>query len=132
METKMRKTLIVTFALSATLIALPALADGDVDAGAKVFKKCHACHSIGPDAKNKVGPELNGIYEKEIGSNPDFKYSKAFLEKKSEGVVWDEEALDQWLEKPSAFIKGTKMGFPGLKDEQEREDVIAYIKSFAD
>jgi len=126
----MRKTLITTLSVAASLITVPAFAGGNVDDGAKVFKKCRACHSIGPDAKNKVGPELNGIYEKEIGSNPDFKYSKALLEKKSEGVVWDDDALNQWLEKPSAFIKGTKMGFPGLKDEQEREDVIAYIKSF--
>lgn len=128
----MRKMLIATLAVSASLIAAPALADGNADAGAKVFKKCHACHDIGPGAKNKVGPDLNGIVGKEIGSNPDFKYSKAFLEKKSEGVVWNDDTLDQWLTKPRDFIKGTKMGFAGLKDQQERADVIAYLKSFSE
>ncbi len=128
----MKKTLIASLAISASLTAAPALADGNAEAGAALFKgKCHVCHNIGPDAKNKIGPELNGIFGKEIGSNPDFKYSKAFLDKKSEGVVWNEDTLDEWLTKPRDFIKGTKMGYPGDKDEHEREDIIAYIKSFS-
>jgi cytochrome c len=128
----MNKTLVATLALTASLAAAPALADGNAEAGATIFKKCHACHDIGPNAKNKVGPELNGIYGKEIGSNPDYKYSKAFLEKKAEGTVWNDETLDEWLTKPRDFIKGTKMGFAGLKDKQQRDDVIAYIKSFSE
>jgi cytochrome c len=129
----MKISLFAFLAISASLLSMPALADGDASAGANLFKKkCHVCHSIGPDAKNKVGPELNGIIGKEIGSNPEFKYSKALLEKKSEGVVWNAETLDQWLEKPRDFIKGTKMGYAGDKNAQERQDIIAYVETFSD
>ena len=107
-----------------------ALAEGDAAAGEKVFKKCKACHQVGDGAKSKVGPMLNGIVDNEIASIEGFKYSKAFLAKKEEGLVWTEEVLDAYLTKPKAYIKGTKMSFPGLKKEAQRADVIAYLLSF--
>ena len=82
------------------------------------------------DAKNKIGPQLNGIIDAEIASVEGFKYSKAFLEKKTEGLVWNEEALEAYLTKPKDFIAGTKMTFAGLRKEQDRADVIAYLRSF--
>ena len=126
----MRKLRTAALAGVLACLALPALADGDVEAGKKVFNKCKACHAVGEDAKNKVGPELNGIVGRAIAAAPDFKYSDAFLAKKAEGFVWDEEALDAYLAKPKDFIPDNKMSFVGLRKEDEREDVIAYLKTF--
>ena len=111
-------------------LAVPALAEGDPAKGEKVFRKCKSCHAVGEGAKNKIGPLLNGIIDAEIASVEGFKYSKAFLEKKAEGVTWNEESLDAYLTKPKDFITGTKMSFAGLRKEKDREDVIAYLRSF--
>jgi cytochrome c len=117
-------------ALLATLLAFGAQADGDAEKGEKVFKKCAACHAVGEGAKNKIGPSLNGIVGAEIASVDGFSYSDAFLAKKAEGLIWTEDELDIYLEKPAKFIPKTKMSFAGLRKEDEREDVIAYLKTF--
>ena len=119
-------------ALALTGMAGSALAAGDAAAGEKIFKKCKACHKVGDGAKNGVGPMLNGIVGNEIASVEGFekKYSKAFMAKKDEGLVWTEEVLDAYLTKPKKYIKGTKMTFPGLKKEADRANVIAYLLSF--
>ncbi len=117
-------------ALALTGMAGAALAEGDAAAGEKVFRKCKACHQVGDGAKNRIGPMLNGIVGNEIASVEDFKYSKAFLAKKEEGLIWTEEALDTYLTKPKKFIPGTKMSFSGLKKEQQRADIIAYLSTF--
>ena len=111
-------------------LAVPALADGDAEKGAKVFNKCKSCHAVGEGAKNKIGPQLNGIVGAGFASVADFKYSDVFLEKKAEGLVWTEELLDAYLTKPKDFAPGTKMTFVGLRKEDDREDVIAYLKTF--
>jgi cytochrome c len=111
-------------------IAMPALADGDAEKGEKVFKKCKACHAVGEGAKNKVGPELNGIVDNEAASVEGFKYSKAFMEKKSEGLVWTEDNLETYFKKPKDFIPGTKMSFAGLRKEDDIDNVIAYLETF--
>ncbi len=119
--------------IAATLLiglSAPAFAEGDAAAGEKVFNKCKACHMIGDGAKNRVGPSLTGIVDEEIASNPDFKYSDAFTEKKGEGVVWTDEVLHEYLISPKAFVPGTKMTFAGLKKEKDRDDVVAYLISF--
>jgi cytochrome c len=119
--------------LSSLLIACgaPAIAaEGNAEAGEDVFKKCRACHEIGPDAKNKVGPSLTGIVGRKVGTVADFAYSdanKAFGEK---GAVWTEAELFKYLENPLTYMPKTKMAFAGLKDEQDRLDVIAYLKQF--
>ncbi len=103
---------------------------GSVDAGEDVFKKCRACHDVGADAKNKVGPQLNGIVGRKVGSAPDYAYSdanKAFGEK---GAVWSEAELLKYLENPQVYMPKNKMAFAGLKDEQDRADVIAYLATF--
>ncbi|MDU9005794.1 c-type cytochrome [Sedimentitalea todarodis] len=117
---------------AAMLMALtvPAFAEGDADKGEKVFKKCKACHAVGEDAKNKVGPVLNGIVGSPAGANPDFKYSDAMTEMAAEGLVWDEESLTAFLTKPKDFMKGTKMSFAGLRKEADTENVIAYLSTF--
>lgn len=101
-----------------------------VAAGKKVFKKCQACHQVGADAKNKVGPQLNGIVGAPVGAVEGFKYSKAAKAKAEEGVVWDAAALDAFLTKPRAWMKGTRMSFAGLKKEEDRAAVIEFLKSY--
>ncbi len=126
----MKKIAAAMTALALTGMAGSALAEGDAAAGEKVFRKCKACHQVGDGAKNRVGPILNGIVGNEIASADGFKYSKAFMAKKEEGMIWTEEALDAFLTKPKKFIPKTKMSYAGLKKEQQRVDVIAYLMTF--
>jgi cytochrome c len=120
-------------AVAAVSVALgapvPAAAqDGNPDEGAEVFKKCRACHDVGPDAKNKVGPLLNDIVGRKAGTVEGFPYSEANKTAGGKGLVWTEEVLLKYLENPLVFMPGTKMAFAGLKDEQDRKDLIAYLK----
>ena len=125
-----RKIAAAMAVLAVTGFAGSALAHGDAEAGAKVFRKCRACHKVGDGAKNGVGPMLTGIVGNEIASVEGFKYSKAFLAKKDEGLVWTVEVLDTYLTKPKKFIPGTKMSYAGLKKEGDRENIIAYLMTF--
>ena len=97
---------------------------GDPGKGKKVFNKCKACHQISKK-KNKVGPHLVDLMGRTAGSVDGYKYSKAM---KTSGIVWDENSLDLFLEKPKKFLKGTKMAFVGLKKKTDRDDVVAYLK----
>ncbi|MDW4550732.1 cytochrome c family protein [Defluviimonas sp. D31] len=117
-------------ALIAASFAAPASASGDAAAGEKVFNKCKACHAVGEDAKNKVGPILNGIVGAAAGQVADFKYSDGLVAKAGEGLTWDEETLAAFLAKPKDVVDGTKMSFAGLKKEDEIENVIAYLATF--
>ena len=104
--------------------AIPA---GSPDAGALVFKKCTACHQIGPNAQNGIAPVLNGVVGRPAGQYPDYSYSSA---NKNSGLVWDERTLSAYLRAPAKVVPGTKMIFSGLKKDQEISDVIAYLKQF--
>jgi len=99
----------------------------DVAAGEQSFKKCYPCHSVGEGAKNKVGPELNGIDGRHSGSAPDYKYSDA---NKNSGITWDEAQFLEYIKDPRAKIPGTKMIFPGIKNETEAKNLWAYLKQF--
>jgi cytochrome c len=105
--------------------AIPA---GRPDAGAIVFKKCMACHQIGPNAQNGIAPVLNGVINRPAGQYPNYSYSSA---NKNSGLVWDERTLSGYLRAPAKVVPGTKMIFSGLKKDQEISDVIAYLKQFA-
>lgn len=126
----MKKVLIGSLG-ALTLLAAPALAQ-DAEKGERVFRKCQACHMVGDEAKNKVGPVLNGIVGRPAGSIEDFAYSDAMMAKAAEGLVWDEETLDAFLTKPKDFIDGTKMAFPGLRKESDRANIIAYLATFGE
>ncbi|WGR63372.1 c-type cytochrome (plasmid) [Paracoccus ferrooxidans] len=99
--------------------------------GEKVFKKCAACHKVGDGAKNSTGPTLNGIVGSPAGKVEGFKYSKPLLAMAADGLVWDDASLHTYLENPKGMIKGGKMSFAGLKKEDERAAVIAYLATFA-
>lgn len=102
----------------------PALAQGDPAEGEKVFRKCMACHMVDQE-QNRVGPHLVGVMGREAGAVEGFNYSDAM---KEADVVWDEQTLDQYLADPRGYIPGNRMAFPGLRDEEERANVIAYLK----
>ncbi len=114
--------------------AAPAAADPAelIKAGEKVYRKCKSCHAVGDGAKNKSGPQLNGLLGRTFGSVEGFKYSNVFKDAFAEGRVWDEENLAEFLAKPKSYMSGTKMAFSGLKKEGDREAIIAYLGSFRD
>jgi len=96
-----------------------------VAAGEKVFRKCSACHQVGEGAKNRAGPQLNGIVGRDIGGVDGFRYSGTMAD---HGGVWDEATLAAFLADPRGTFKGTKMAFAGLKKEDDVAAVIAYLK----
>ena len=101
---------------------------GDAALGEKVFKKCKACHVVDKE-KHKTGPHLVNIIGRTAGSAEGYKkYSKAM---KNSGIVWDDETLNGYLEKPKKYLKGTRMAFAGLKKEADRANVIAYLKQYS-
>jgi len=103
-------------------------ADGDVVAGAVVFKKCGACHTAtGPD--NRVGPSLMGVVGRAVASKPDYAYSPAMRAFGADGKVWDEALLRKYLPAPQFLVKGTRMAFPGLKNDKDLDNLIAYLKN---
>jgi cytochrome c len=116
--------------LCAALVALaaPAMADGDAALGAKVFNKCKTCHE-NEKGVNRVGPTLKGVVGRKTGMVEGFKYSEAMAKKGTEGQVWDDATLAGYLKDPKGFIPGNKMAFPGLKDDADIANVIAFLKT---
>ena len=125
----MKNVLMAAAFATAFAAAAPAHADGDPAAGKNVFKKCHACHNVGEGAKNAVGPELNGIVGRKAGMAEGYNYSDA---NKSSGITWDAATLDVYLKDPKAKVPGTKMAFPGLPNDKDRADVIAYLSTYGE
>ncbi len=114
-------------AVTALLMTTGGALAQNAEAGEDVFKKCRACHDIGDGAKNKVGPLLNGIIGRKAGSVEGFSYSDANKDAGAKGLVWTEAELMKYLEGPAAYMPKNKMAFAGLKDEQDRKDILAYI-----
>jgi cytochrome c len=99
----------------------------DVAAGATSFKKCSACHDVGPTAKNKVGPVLNGIDGRKSGTVAGYNYSDA---NKNSGITWNEATFLEYIKDPKAKIPNTKMVFAGIKNEAEAKNLWAYLKQY--
>ena len=122
----MKKTMFVTLLALVSAGISPAQAQ-DAAAGEKVFAVCKACHQIGENAKNGVGPELNGVIGRKAGSVPGYNYSAA---NKNSGLTWDEPTFREYIKDPKAKVSGTKMVFAGLKDEKKVDDLTAFLKQF--
>jgi len=105
-------------------VPLAAHAEGDAAAGEKIFSHCAPCHSTKP-GENKVGPSLAGVFGRKSGTEPGYSYSSAI---KALNITWDETNLNEWLQGPGKFVKGTKMIY-SVPDEKDRQDVIAYLKT---
>ncbi len=108
------------------LAATPALA-ADVVAGETVFQQCKQCHRVGVGATNFYGPVLNGLIGRKAGAVPGYKYSQAL---ENSAIVWDQAALSKYLKEPRHEVPGVAMTFPGLKNQTDIDNVIAYISQF--
>ena len=111
---------------AATLMAWTTIAAAaDVDTGKIVFNRCKVCHRLEPGAPSALGPNLHGLFGRKAGSLPGYDYSDAM---KNSGVVWNEDTLAKYLGDPKKFVPGNKMAFPGIKNETELQNLLAYLK----
>jgi len=110
---------------AAAVAALPApYNEASYDAGRRVFAQCRSCHTINAGEANRVGPNLHGVFGREIGAAPNFNYSQAVQDA---NFTWDAAQLDHWLQNPQTFLPGNRMAFAGVRNEEQRRDVIAYL-----
>ena len=137
-DLKLIKTGILTLGMFAASSYGALALDGDAAKGEGVFKKCTACHQVGPEAKNAVGPVLNGVIGRTAGTFADYKYGKSLVEAGEAGLAWTEDELFEYLGNPKKYLRAkldnkkakSKMSFK-LKKDEERADVIAYLKTFS-
>ena len=101
----------------------------DAAAGQRVFNQCRACHTIDAGGRNAVGPNLHGVVGRRAASVPNFRYSENMRELGEHGLTWTEESLDRYLTNPKDPVPRGTMAFPGIRNEQQRKDLIAYLKS---
>lgn len=128
----MKSTLFVGIAGLIATTGIAGAQEALVAEGESVFRRCQACHAIGEGATHRVGPQLNDVVGRQAGSLEDYNYSQAMQTAGEEGLVWDEETLSEFLESPAAMVPGTKMVFPGLRQEEQIEAVIAFLKSHSE
>jgi cytochrome c len=121
----MKPAIFAATALAALVAAVSARADGDVEAGKVVFKKCSICHTVDP-ARKGVGPTLFGVVGRKSATVAGFNYSDAM---KAADKTWDPATLDTYLTSPKTLVPGTKMIFPGLPNADDRANVIAYLST---
>lgn len=108
------------------LASLPApYNEGDLDNGRRVFARCRSCHTLPEGGRDMTGPNLWGVFGRRAGSREGFRYSEAL---QNAGFDWDAEQLNGWLTEPRAFLPGNRMAFAGVPDEQDRRDLIAFLK----
>ena len=117
----------VMIAMAVLVVSAGVAVAQDVTAGATAFKKCVSCHDVGPTAKNKVGPVLNGIDARKSGTVAGYNYSDA---NKGSGITWNEEVFLDYIKDPKAKIPNTKMVFAGIKNEAEAKNLWAYLKQY--
>jgi cytochrome c len=126
-EHLMKHLTLSVVAIASAMFAASAAQAQDVAAGETSFHKCMACHSIGEGAKNKVGPELNGLDGRKTGTAPDYSYSDA---NKNSGITWNKDQFLEYIKDPKAKIPGTKMAFAGIKNETEAGNLWSYLSQF--
>lgn len=117
--------------LATTLGTGSTLALADATAGKATFAQCAGCHAVGPNAAHRFGPQLNGILERGAASADGYDYSVAIKTKVDDGLDWNEQTLDAYLDAPMSYITGTKMAYPGLKSADDRANVIAFLAGFS-
>jgi len=130
----MRIAVFLSTLLASAALCGSASADrgADLAAGEKVFGKCKACHQIGEGAKNRVGPQLNGVFGRRAGSEDGFKYSISMARAGDDGLKWTAETLDAYIENPKSLVSKTRMNFRGLDDAEDRTNLLIYLRTFSD
>jgi cytochrome c len=122
--------------LTAALLALPvshggAAEQGDTDRGAQIYKKCQSCHAVGKGAGNGVGPHLNELFGRKAASVEGYAYSEDLARAGADGLVWTADKLHIYIDNPKSLVTRTRMNFGGIKDETERTDLLAYLRTFS-
>ena len=117
----------ILFVAAVAVVSAGAAKAEDLAAGATSFKKCAPCHDVGPTAKNKVGPVLNGLDGRKSGSVAGYSYSDA---NKGSGITWNDASFLEYIKDPKAKIPNTKMTFAGIKNEDEVKNLWAYLKQY--
>ena len=123
----MKTPILTSLVVVTSLISVSGALAQDVTAGKSSFNKCMACHAIGEGAKNKVGPELNGIDGRKSGSAEGYSYSEA---NKNSGITWSKDQFLEYIKEPKAKIPATKMVFAGIKNEKEANDLWAFLAQY--
>jgi cytochrome c len=100
----------------------------DASKGESVFRRCRACHTIGPEARNKAGPALTGIVGRRAGTAPGFNYSDAMKAAAASGLVWTEDKLTQFLRSPETFMPNNVMAAPGVTNPEDLQNLVAFLK----
>ncbi len=124
----MKGTLHLAIWIAVTASATPTWAQ-DASQGALVFNQCRACHAIGPGARNKAGPKVNGIVGRKAASVAGFNYSKAMKEAAAKGLTWNDQSLSAYLESPDTFMPNGVMAFGGVKNEGDLKNLIGFLKT---
>jgi len=117
-------------ALAALVFWLPTPQSLANEEGKALFGQCRGCHQVGPDAKHQFGPTLNGVMNQAAMIADDYEYSDAFSQASTDGLVWDETTMSEFLAAPMSYVSGTKMAFPGVPDEGDRQKLIEYLALF--
>lgn len=124
----MSHRLLLAAAAAFALGHAPAVQAQDVDAGSRVFNQCRACHTINEGGRAGVGPNLHGVVGRKAAAIEGFRYSPSMRQKAEGGLTWTEEDLRAYLRNPKEVVPAGSMAFPGLRNEQQLNDLIAYLK----
>src|SRR6056297_882599 len=131
---KRRRRLFISLGLSLVLSSGFAQADplGDAEKGKERFSLCSGCHEVGKDAKDRIGPHLNGIFGRGAAAHDGYRYSNGMERAGADGLIWTAETLDAYIENPRALVSKTRMSFRGMEDPQDRADLLAYLRIYSD
>lgn len=119
------------FALATSANLAYGEAGGDAENGERLFRQCSSCHQIGQGATDRIGPHLNNIFDRAAGTAQGFRYSDGMQRAAVGGLTWDFDSLDAYIENPRALVSKTRMNFRGVSDQQDRNDLIAYLRLFS-
>jgi len=127
----MRRILLIATLSLGLGTQVAAEAGGDAERGADLFRQCAGCHQVGKDAEHRIGPSLNGIFDRSAGAVDGYRYSNAMQRTAAGGLVWTYESLDTFIENPRNLVSGTRMSFRGIADQKDRDDLLAYLRLFS-
>lgn len=124
--------IIVVSALAMAPSIVSAEVGGDAERGETLFRQCASCHQIGAGAADRIGPHLNDIFDRPAGQANGYRYSEGLERAAANGLVWNYDTLDAYIEDPRALVSRTRMSFRGITDQQDRDDLLAYLRTFSD